>query len=84
MACARMVALSILENHSQCHQFFCIRISASCCFGRYLDGSLNSHRPLLGYRVDESELMRSISLRSSEGSDQFAMGNGWIHKHLDV
>lgn len=65
-------------------QLLGIRIPAfrRLCSG--FNGRLNSLRALFLNRFDQSEFVRSISLRPPESGDEFGMGKGWIHKSLIV
>ena len=75
---------SILKAHPQDLQFFRERIPAFSGLGSGVDGRLNGLGPLFFSRFDQSEFVSSVCFGPLEGSDEFGMGRGWIHKDLIV
>jgi len=75
---------SILKNHPEDIELFCIRISAFSCFHSNHEGRLNGLGPFVFSNFDQAEFVISFYLGPPESGDEFGMGNGLIHKNFII
>ena len=75
---------SIFEAHPQDIQLLGIRIPAFSCLCSGFDSRLNGLGPFIFKRLDQSEFVSGIYLRSPESGDEFGMGNRLIHKDFII
>jgi len=75
---------SILEDHPEDIELFCIRIYAFSCFHSNLEGRLNGLRHLVFSSFDQAKFVISFYLGPPESGGEFGMGNGLIQKSFII